>query len=82
MLVKNKPVLYSEESLRLFMHNYQGFSSIKLSESVSKVMAQTHEIGGSTVAVDEATAKVSMSIQLPCIYIQVVLLDLCPLFVG
>ena len=36
------------------------YNSSPVLESVSKVMAQTHEIGGSTVAVDEATAKVTV----------------------
>lgn len=38
-------------------HRGIGFITFDSSESVDKVMAETHEIGGSTVAVDEATPK-------------------------
>lgn len=38
-------------------HRGIGFITYENSESVAKVMSETHELGGSTVAVDEATPK-------------------------
>ncbi|MCO5597843.1 hypothetical protein L7F22_051927 [Adiantum nelumboides] len=38
-------------------HRGIGFITFESSDSVTKVMAETHELGGSTVAVDEATPK-------------------------
>ncbi|MCO5596596.1 hypothetical protein L7F22_050662 [Adiantum nelumboides] len=38
-------------------HGSIGFITFESSNSVMKVMAETHELGGSTVAVDEATFK-------------------------
>lgn len=38
-------------------HRGIGFITFESSDAVTKVMAETHELGGSTVAVDEATPK-------------------------
>eukprot|EP00249_Psilotum_nudum_P012125 c23593_g1_i1 orf=490-1782(+) len=38
-------------------HRGIGFITFEKSESVDKIMAETHELGGSTIAVDEATPK-------------------------
>ncbi|KAH7299070.1 hypothetical protein KP509_25G071400 [Ceratopteris richardii] len=38
-------------------HRGIGFITFESSESVTKVMAETHELGGSTVAIDEAAPK-------------------------
>lgn len=49
--------LYMPKERGAKSHRGIGFITYEDSESVAKVMAETHEIGGSTVAVDEAAPK-------------------------
>lgn len=49
--------IYMPKESNAKSHRGIGFITFENSDSVTKVMAETHELGGSTVAVDEATPK-------------------------